>query len=164
MSTITADDIVSIVDYFGAAWPWAEWSEQTIAVWVDGLGDPNLHLEGPLAMQVARIVAKRSDRPPSMSTFLSEYRNQQERVIPPPANELESPSNPQQALRLLAAARAAIDGREHNHRDGWEGCAVCVDAVRRQHQHLADGCAICRMKHAEVGPPLPLPAGAEVSP
>ena len=159
MSTITSDDIISIVDYFGAAWPWAAWNEQTIAVWIDGLADPNLGIDGAIAMTVARRCAKRWERPGSLAAFLAEYRNESERHTTTAATkELESASRPAQALRMLELARAAIGGAEHDHRKGWEGCTVCVAAVKRQHQHLAEGCAYCRTIRAEAGPPQPLPA------
>lgn len=162
MTTITGDEIVTIVEYFGAAWPWAEWSEQTMAVWIDGLADPNLNIDGDIAVTVARSCVKKWERPGSMAEFLAEYRNEAERHTTPQAGrELVSASRPEQAKRMLEMAKKAIAGAEHDHRKGWEGCRVCVDAVRRQHEHLADGCQYCRVIHAEVGPPLPLAGGSK---
>lgn len=127
MAPITADEIVTVVEYFGAAWPWAEWSEPTMAVWIDGLADPALNVDGAVALHVARRCARKWDRPGSMAEFLSEYRTEVERRKPTTRAIEAAPTDRQGYQRYLAAAREAITRSADNRHwhGGPEPCEVC---------------------------------------
>lgn len=141
MTAITGDEIVTIIDVFMAAWPGYPWEEKTIAVWVDGLGDPQLAIDGEVAIHTARQCVRKWDRPGSISSYLSEYRNELERSRLGRRDGRGLPAAPASVDRrraVLDQLRDALNNpRPHDHHQGVASCQTCIDALRR---HIEEGC------------------------
>lgn len=132
MSALDADDLITVIDLFQAAWPYSEWTEKTIAVWLDGLSDPGLGIDGQVAVYVARKLTRKWERCESLAAFLAEYRTEAERQRDTFPALNEPPVNKERRAELMAQMRQMLENpRPHDHHQGWEGCATCVEAVRR---------------------------------
>src|SRR5688572_14995521 len=125
---MTADDVIDLIDVMANAWPWAEWTGKQTDLWCGALAD----LERQDAAVAVRRAVRKLDKPPSIAWVLGEARSEAERRnFTAPALEA-GPVDKDRRAELMALMRERLSTpKEHDHHNGWEGCATCVEAVKR---------------------------------
>lgn len=106
---MTRYEALNVITVLVTAWPYPEWEEGRVELWVAAL-EPEDAID---AQEVAVEAVRTRERAPSVKWFLEGVEAVRRRNLPSGPPELEAPvASKETALAGLAAARAALQRRD----------------------------------------------------